>query len=273
MLRPSRALFRSLAVMLGAGLVSFAHAGTATYSFRVPVPSLTVQSSSSSTSTPSSTASSPSPAPAAQYALQFNGANADGLGVALPSSVAFNGFTVYMKVYSNGVYADLGQQSLFTRTGEFEASQFSDGTVQFALDCNWAWVPTGVVLPSNQWSTLAMSYNSSTGAMDIALNGTVAYSGTVCAGLSTPPAAFEVGGRSDATTPWTGKMHDFALWTNALSSAQIQVLTSQTAAPTDISTGLVANLPMSAGSGTTITDQSGTGSTGSLLGTVGWTTY
>lgn len=261
----------ALSALLAALSVS---AQAASYTYRIPVSNLSVQASTASQPAPP-TAPPTAPPPATQYALQYNGSANDALSVVTPNPASFkNGFSAAMQVYSDGVYTfqNPPQQTLFAKTGEFEVAQFSDGTLEFALDCNWNWIPTGAAVPLNQWSAVGFSYTASTGAVLIAIDGKIAYSGTACANIGIGTNPLDVGARSDAPTPWTGKIEQFALWGLPLSSTQLQSVTSGTD-PLSLATGLIVDLPLTQSSGTTVTDQSGNGNNGTLQGTVNWATY
>jgi hypothetical protein len=118
-------------------------------------------------------------------------------------------------------------------------TKIDSGVFQFALDGTtdrWAWVNTGVKVPSNEWHHIAMTkrlIGNQANSIEIYLNGQLAYThagnpytGSATASGSTtdvvrpPTDYYYIGARTD-TTRYSGAIDEFKFWSVARTGAEI----------------------------------------------------
>lgn len=116
---------------------------------------------------------------------------------------------------------------IVNKEGEYEMAVM-DGTIQLAFANEapgWDWINTGYSPPLNQWSHVAVTYQS--GAIATYVNGSQVHSypgsgdiGDVAAWMNT----FRIGGREWAQQFFTGSIDDVQIWNRALSAGEISAL-------------------------------------------------
>ena len=155
----------------------------------------------------------------------------------------------------------------------------ASGKIGFTKGNGTAIKSTGPV-NNDEWHHLAITYNVSSGYTELYLDGTLNNSGTTSSGAVT--TAFYSIGRIEDTggtpTYFNGGIDEFAIWDEALTSAEITALYNSgsgldaTANYGNYSSAsnLVGYWQMNEGTGTTAYDGSGNNNSGSLIGNTAW---
>ena len=140
------------------------------------------------------------------------------------------------------------------------------GVLAYAMGgaSSWSGVSTGITIPVNQWSHIAMTRGASASTASIYLNGNLVYSGTADgAGASAltnsnAPNLFNIGARNGSATFFTGRIDEVKLWNVARTQAQVQ--NDLKTYGGSFSDGLVAYYDFNDSSGTTLINRSTGGS-------------
>ena len=193
-------------------------------------------------------------------ALQTNGAG----GVAQTAS-AFappDVGTVVFWMQSNGNPPALGR--IFGLGGDWEARQMPDGTVAFDLcgEGNGNFVTTVPLNEVGRWYHVAATFDATTDAYAIYIDGQLDKSGTNSNGMTQQAAAIlSFGTRTGSTQYWYGALRDFRVYTRRLCPTEIAELY-----------GLVGYWKLDETSGSTAADSTAFGRNGSVIGTASWST-
>lgn len=119
---------------------------------------------------------------------------------------------------------------IINKEGEYELARFTDGTIQWAFantNPGWNWVNTGYVAPLNQWTHVAVTYDS--GVVKTYINGTLfhTYTGTGAIGdIDNSQNDFRVGGRQVTSHNFRGRIDEVRVYNRALSASEVTTLPS-----------------------------------------------
>ncbi len=158
------------------------------------------------------------------------------------------------------------------REGEYLLARFADGTIRYAVATTspgWGWVNTGIQVPSNQWTHVALTYDGS--SFTFYTNGVIrAFSGGSGAVGDADAARndFMIGNRQIATRLFQGQVDEARVWNVARSQDQIQASLTRPLAGNE--PGLLACYSFDEGFGLTTADGTGRGLTGTLAGGAAW---
>ena len=139
---------------------------------------------------------------------------------ARPSLVFTNQFTVETWIYPQGLGVLMGKE------GEYLVARLGNGTLQYAVanqDPGWRWYDTGIAVPSNQWSHVAVVFED--GFVLSYLNGMLAhrYRGVGEIGDAVPSQNdFRIAGRQAAASYLKGYLDEPSVYNRALGPAEVQ---------------------------------------------------
>ena len=213
-------------------------------------------------------------------ALSLNGTNTYMLTNALASSP--NTETLSLWVYPQGggvIVSELGQATINAGYHYEQLGIDTDGTLRGNIwSCNNTGLTAGI-LSMNTWYYVTLEY---TGTQEqLYLNGTLMNSVTCT--RSPPTTQYLAFGATDSTNSggftdtgyFPGKIGDIRLYNRALSQSEIQSLyTAGEATLHNLANrnGLVGEWSFDEGAGTAARDSSGSGNTGTLVGSPAWVT-
>lgn len=141
------------------------------------------------------------------------------------------------------------------------SSNFNIKTTVGALSAG-AWTNIGVTFTAP--TTVNVYFNGILQSLTVLLNSAIP---SIIQGTGSMQIGFESG---ESSGSFQGGMDDAAIWTVALTAGQIAALAYEESVPQDFSSGLVGLWHFDEGSGTSTTDASGNGNTGTLNGGVTW---
>jgi hypothetical protein len=105
----------------------------------------------------------------------------------------------------------------------------NSGDLQYAMGStasNWVGVSTGITIPVNQWSHIALTRQASTAVANIYVNGVLQYSGTADgaggSALYNSTNLFNIGARNGGSTYFAGQIDEVKLWNVARSSTDVK---------------------------------------------------
>lgn len=210
----------------------------------------------------------------APHALVFNGLFR---GVTMGEAAGLElteAFTLEAWVYPTGrAPASSNDGVILGREGEYFMARFLDGTLRWAvadIGHGFSWVNTGRVLPENQWSHVAVTYDGSwvRTFVDGFQVHAVAGSGPVGDRTSvTTSDEFEIGSRGTFNQRFSGVIDEVRVWSVARDGGQIRADQHRLLAGTE--TGLLGNWRLDEGSGDVLADQGPQGIEGTRL-SGGW---
>ncbi|HEY4334711.1 MAG TPA: LamG-like jellyroll fold domain-containing protein [Puia sp.] len=149
---------------------------------------------------------------------------------------------------------------------EFSIGYLADGTVQVG---NPGWfVSTGVQVPQDQWTHIALSFNSGTSVAQLYFNGHLKAS--VPDFFFNDEQPFRLGANVDLSQPFIGRIDEVKAWSAARSQSQVR--TDMFAIPSLSDNTLVAYYEMNDGSNTVVTNSAtntGSSQNGAITGDVG----
>ena len=114
-----------------------------------------------------------------------------------------------------------------TKPAHYRIARYPDGTLRWAFShtTGYEWVNTGVVIPSNVWSHVAVTYDN--GLVESFLNGRLIHSQQLTGDLvaaGDPNASLTIGGRSDLTATLYGTLDDLQIYGAALDAADLDAI-------------------------------------------------
>ena len=119
---------------------------------------------------------------------------------------------------------------IINKEGEYELARFQDGTIQWAFantNPGWNWINTGYVAPLNQWTHVAVTYDS--GVVKTYINGTLfhTYSGSGAIGdVDGSRNDFRIGSRQLGLHNFQGRIDEVRVYNRALSASEVTTLPS-----------------------------------------------
>lgn len=160
------------------------------------------------------------------------------------------------------------------REGEYLLARFADGTIRYALAATspaWGWNSTGITVPTNQWSHVALTYDgtSVTFYLNGALRALVGGSGVI-GDADAARNDFIIGNRQLAAQLFQGQMDEVRIWNVARSQSEIQAAMNRPL--TGSEAGLLGYYRFEEGFGFTAGDASGHGLTGFISEAPVWDT-
>jgi len=145
------------------------------------------------------------------------------------SLVLTNVGTLSAWIYPTGAGSAAGG-IIVNKEGEYELARFADGTIQWAFANTapgWNWINTGYVAPLNQWTHVAVTYES--GLVKTYINGTLTHtyagSGTI-GDVDSSQNDFRVGGRQVTTQNFQGRLDEVRVYNLVLSASEVAALPS-----------------------------------------------
>jgi hypothetical protein len=102
------------------------------------------------------------------------------------------------------------------------------GDLAYAMggQSGWSGVSTGITIPVNQWTHIALTRAASTAEANIYIDGSLIYSGTAdgagTAALTNSSNLFNVGGRDGSSGFFTGQIDEVKLWNVARNASQVK---------------------------------------------------
>jgi hypothetical protein len=145
------------------------------------------------------------------------------------------------------------------------------GDLSYAMggQSGWSGVSTGITIPVNQWTHIALTRAASTAAANIYIDGNLIYSGTAdgagTAALTNSSNLFNVGGRDGSSGFFTGQIDEVKLWNVARNASQVK--SDSKTYGGSLADGLVAYYDFNDLYGTSLVNRS-TGGSGTLNLTV-----
>ena len=176
-------------------------------------------------------------------------------------------FTAWIRPTGSGSQPVLGG-IIINKEGEYEIARFSDGTIQWAFanaNPGWNWINTGAVAPLNQWTHVAVVYES--GTVKTYINGVLAHThnGSGAIGdVDNTQNDFRIGGRQLTSHNFQGRIDEVRTYNRVLSGSEIPQLMGDSTAK--------GHWKFDENAGTTAADGSGNGNTGTLTSGAGWAT-
>ena len=164
-----------------------------------------------------------------------------------------------------------GTQIILNKEGEYEVGISTTGSVMWALATTspvWGWQDTGYVLPTNQWSHVAVSYNGS--VVETYVNGTVVHSQNVSGVIGDVYSGWNeltLGGRQNTSGQrFQGLIDEVRVWNVGRTGAQIAA--NYNATLTGAEAGLVGYWRFTEATGLTANDLTANANNGRLGGGV-----
>lgn len=162
---------------------------------------------------------------AQNYSLGFDGTD-DYVTIADNNSLDLSStFTIEAWLNPSGAGSNNPQGGMIiNKELNYEIARFQDGTIRFALSSNgtsWEWVNTGMVVPLNTWSHIAIVKDGT--SVTGYLNGNSSYSNSSQpSSLSTNSQIVWVGGRSTASQYLNGQIDELRIWSTARTASEIK---------------------------------------------------
>jgi RHS repeat-associated protein len=204
-------------------------------------------------------------------AVNLDGAD-DYVQVGAPSSLVMTSAASFSAwIYPTGAGSDATYGgTIVSKEGEYLLVRFPNGSIRWAFantTPGWAFIDTGATAPLNQWTHVAVTYDS--GVVKTYINGTLAntYNGAGSIGdANTSQNDFRIGGRQNISEYFQGRIDEVRVYNRALSASEVSGLSG---APT---AELKGSWQFDENSGTTAADASGSGNTGTLTSGATWVT-
>ena len=207
---------------------------------------------------------------AQDYTLDFDGGN-DYVNVGAQAGLVMTAtVTIEAWVFPEGTGSGGAQGGIIVnKEGEYEIARFQNGYLSWAFANNnpgWFWHTTPAFLPLNQWSHVAITYQS--GVVKSYLNGELVetYNGAGNIGDVNPSTNdFRIGGRQGTSQFFNGKIEEVRIFNSVRTIDEIRdnvyrELQNPLAEP-----GLVAYYKFNQSSGTSAPDHSVSGYNGTLV--------
>ena len=173
----------------------------------------------------------PNPSTTLQYASGVVGQSWQGQGMNYLDTNEFdrldatNGLTVAAWVRPTGQIGESG--TIVSKPAQYRVARFLDGTLRWAFSqaTGFAWVNTGVVLPNNAWTHVAVSFDGTAGRTYV--NGRLAHTAALSGPLvnaGDPSASMTIGGRADANAFYFGWIDELQVFTTPLTAAEVEAI-------------------------------------------------
>jgi len=117
---------------------------------------------------------------------------------------------------------------IINKEGEYELARFADGTIQWAFantTPGWNWINTGYVAPLNQWTHVAVVYES--GIVKTYINGVLVHThnGSGAIGdVDNTRHDFRIGGRQLTSHHFQGRIDEVRAYNRAVTASEINEL-------------------------------------------------
>lgn len=116
-----------------------------------------------------------------------------------------------------------GAGTILGKENEYLVGLSAQHTIRWALrltDPGWTWVDTGVQIPDDEWSHLAVTYDGST--VTTIVNGVVTHAQAAAGAIPSREHAFRIAGRYWGTgEPFSGQIDEVRVWNRARSAGEI----------------------------------------------------
>ena len=144
----------------------------------------------------------------------------DGLRLLMPS-----GLTVALWVKPTGFSGESG--TLVTKPAHYRIARYPDGTLRWAFShtTGYNWVNTGVVIPLNQWSHVAVTYDQ--GLVKSFLNGKLLHTHQLTGALVYGAHEYEsltIAGRNDVAATLLGTFDDVQIYDRPMAAAGVDAI-------------------------------------------------
>jgi hypothetical protein len=139
-------------------------------------------------------------------------------------------------------------------------------------NAGWGWIYSSGTVPLNQWSHVAVVFQTGTNGVKFYLNGTLLSQHTATGALTTNAGAFAIGKQAPGTCDcnfFEGKIDEVRVWSVARTAQQIRETIYRTLTGTE--SGLISYWQFNEGAGTTAADSVG-GNHGTLVDSPAWAT-
>ena len=133
-------------------------------------------------------------------------------------------FTAWIRPTGAGSNPSVGG-TILVKEGEYVIARFPNGTIQWGFansNPGWLFVDTGYVAPLNQWTHIAVTYDS--GTIKTYANGSLVhtFSGSGSIGdVLTGQNDFRIGGRQVISQHFQGRIDEVRVYNRALSASEI----------------------------------------------------
>lgn len=202
-------------------------------------------------------------------ALDFDGSN-DYVNVGPQAGLVMSAtLTIEAWVFPEGAGSGGAQGGIIVnKEGEYEIARFANGYVGWAfanVNPGWFWHETPAFLPLNQWSHVAVTYQS--GIAKTYLNGELVetYNGSGNIGdINGSTNDFRIGGRQALSHYFNGRIDDVEIWNIVRTESQIKENVYREHPSPASEPGLVAYYKFNETSGTSVTDHSASGFNGTM---------
>ncbi|MBN1339331.1 MAG: hypothetical protein JXA03_08410 [Bacteroidales bacterium] len=203
-------------------------------------------------------------------ALDFDGSN-DYVNVGPQAGLVMSAtLTIEAWVFPEGAGSGGAQGGIIVnKEGEYEIARFANGYVGWAfanVNPGWFWHETPAFLPLNQWSHVAVTYQS--GIAKTYLNGELVetYNGSGNIGdINGSTNDFRIGGRQALSHYFNGRIDDVEIWNIVRTESQIRENVYREHPSPATEAGLVAYYKFNETSGTNVTDHSASGFNGTMI--------
>ena len=178
------------------------------------------------------------------------------------------GTTLTMEAWINPAGPQFGM--ILNKENAYEIARTADGFIWWAFwnTTTWEWINTGVRVPENTWSHIAITYE--VGNVKTYLNGTLMHTRSFGSGAITPTStSFRIGTRELGGSFFWGAIDEVRIWNTARSAADITAGVYTPAAPGPT---LIASWTMSEGAGGSTINKAGNGLNGTLVNGTAWNT-
>ncbi|MGB0384154.1 MAG: Ig-like domain-containing protein [Ardenticatenaceae bacterium] len=204
----------------------------------------------------------------AGYALQFDGAD-DYVNMGAQSELEVDSsLSLEAWIYPTGSGSSSSGGIIVNKEGEYEVARFADGTIQWAFAYpapSWQWINTGFIAPLNQWTHIAVVYDS--GLVQTYANGALVhtYNGSGNIGDFTPTLNdFRIGGRQSGSQHFQGLIEEVRVWDVPRSASEISDNLNRHL--TGNEANLIGYWRFDEGAGSVTADRSANGNAGTING-------
>jgi hypothetical protein len=139
--------------------------------------------------------------------------------------VMSSAMTVAMWIKPIGIYGFQG--TLATKPAQYRIARFPDGTLRWAFShtTGYNWVNTGAIIPYQQWSHVAVTYDN--GFVNSYVNGRLVHSHQLAGSLvatGDPNVPLTIAGRADILATLNGSFDDVQIYHRAIAAADVAAL-------------------------------------------------